>query len=90
MDKTIIEHFHITRKESTGEPIIKATNVSVRSIAELWLMGAQPEEILTHMPHLSLSQIFDALCYYIDHKEEIESFIHKNSIPEELSGTRLP
>lgn len=89
MDETITEHAHIVRKLSSGEPVIKGTNTPVRGIAEFWLMGAQPEEILTHLPHLSLSQIFDALSYYNDHKEEIDRFIKVNIVPEELSGTRL-
>lgn len=89
MDKTITEHAYIVRKPSTGEPIIKGTNTTVRAIAEFWLMGAQPEEIHINLSHLSLAQIFDALSYYDDHKEEINKLIKINAIPEELSGTRL-
>ena len=81
---------HIAFKATTGEPIIKDTNVSVRAVAELWRDGAQPEEIRLHIPHLTLAQIFAALEYYHDHKDEIEGFIARNAVPEGLSGTRLP
>jgi len=39
----------------------------VRAIVEIWRMGTPPEEITTHLPHLTLAQIFDALSYFADH-----------------------
>ena len=89
MEKTITEHAHIAFNEKTSEPIIKNTRISVRDIAELWLQGAQPEEILLHYPHLTLAQIFDALSYYDDHREVIDEYIKKNAVPGNVSGTRL-
>jgi len=86
---TIIEHPHITKKNTTDEPVIKGTNVSVRAIAELWLAGAQPDEIKLHIPQISLAQIFDALSYYHDQKNDIDSYIEKNKIPENMRGTSL-
>ena len=89
MNTTIIDHAHIVRKAITDEPHIRGTGISVRAIAELWLQGAQPEEIQLHLPHITIAQIFDALCYYNDNKDEIDTFINVNAVPEELSGTRL-
>jgi uncharacterized protein (DUF433 family) len=89
METAVTEHRYIAKKSPTGEPVVKETSVTVRAIAELWLQGAQPEEILLHIPHLSLAQVFDALSYYDDHKAEIDSFISANEVPDELSGTRL-
>jgi uncharacterized protein (DUF433 family) len=31
-----------------------------------------PEELVTLFPHLTLAQVYDALSYYYDHKEEID------------------
>lgn len=87
--ETAILHTYIAYKPDTKEPIIKNSNVSVRAIAELWLQGAQPEEIRLHLPQLTLAQIFDALEYYQDNKKEVDSFISHNSIPANLSATRL-
>jgi uncharacterized protein (DUF433 family) len=89
MEATFTEHRYVERKASSSEPMIKDTGVTVRAIAELWLQGAQPEEIILHLPHLRLSQVFDALSYYNDNQEEIDRFIEANAVPEELSGTRL-
>jgi uncharacterized protein (DUF433 family) len=68
-----------------GEPIIRGTRVSVRAIAELWRMGVTPEEILTHFPHLTLAQVFDALSYYADHQDAIHEIISQNAVPDDLT-----
>lgn len=83
---TATEHCYIVKNDRilSGEPIIKGTRTPVRAIVELWRMGVLPEEIPSHLPHLNLAQIFDALSYYVDHQEEISSYIERNRIPEEL------
>lgn len=85
------EHFHIVRNSEilSGEPIIKGTRTSVRAIVEMWRLGVSPEEIPHRLPHLTLSQVFDALSYYLDHQEEINDFIHRNRIPDELIDPRV-
>jgi uncharacterized protein (DUF433 family) len=67
-----------------GEPIIKGTRVPVRAIVELWRMGVAPEEIPAHLPHLTLAQVFDALSYFSDHTEQIQIYIERNQVPDEL------
>ena len=67
-----------------GEPIVDGTRTPVRAIVELCRQGRLPEEIPSHLPHLSLAQVFDALSYYSDHRDEIGAYIQANRIPEEL------
>jgi uncharacterized protein (DUF433 family) len=76
------EHPYIIRNNEIlgGEPVIKGTRTSVRAIVEWWKFGASPEEILENVPHLTLSQIFDTLSYYADHREEIERYIAENIV----------
>ena len=66
-----------------GEPIIKGTRTPVRAIVENWRLGLSPEEIVIHMPHLTLAQVFDALSYYSDHQDEINEYIERNQVPSE-------
>jgi len=68
----------------SGEPIITGTRTSVRAIVGLWRLGIMPEEILHHLPHLTLAQVFDALSFYLDHQEEINQYIERNQVPDEL------
>lgn len=84
-----VEYKHITRREDTGEPIIKGTRTSVRAIVEKWRLGTPPEEIPIGLPHLSVAQVFAALAYFSDHKDEINEFIARNRVPEHLIGTMV-
>ncbi len=83
---TMTRYRYIVRNDKilNGEPIIEGTRTPVRSIVENWRMGMQPEEIPSHLPHLTLSQVFDALSYYSDHQEEINEYIKSNHVPGEL------
>lgn len=80
------EHLYVVTNDQilSGEPIIKGTRTPVRAIVGLWRQGVKPEEIPTHLPHLGLAQVFDALSYYSDHQAEINAHIERNRIPEEL------
>ena len=65
-----------------GGPIIKGTRTPVRAVVENRRLDLSPEEIVIHLPHLTLAQVFDALSYYSDHQEEIDAFIEENKIPQ--------
>ncbi|HEY3245413.1 MAG TPA: DUF433 domain-containing protein [Phycisphaerae bacterium] len=80
------EHRYIGCEEPilSGEPIIKGTRTPVRAIAELWRLGVPAEEIPTHLPRLTLAQVFDALSYFSDHQAEIQGYIERNRIPGNL------
>jgi uncharacterized protein (DUF433 family) len=80
------EHCYIVRNNEilSGEPIIRGTRTPVRAIVETWRAGVAPEEIRRSMPHLTMAQIFDALSYYSDHQDEINEYIERNRIPDEL------
>jgi uncharacterized protein (DUF433 family) len=67
-----------------GEPVISGTRTPVRAIVELWRMGISPEEIRAKLSHLDLAQVFDALSYYEEHRERINDYIEKNTVPETL------
>ncbi len=63
-----------------GEPVITNTRTPVRAIVERWKFGESAEEIVRTLPHLRLAQVFDALGYYDDHREEIEKYIELNRV----------
>ena len=81
------EHYYIARDDGilSGEPIITGTRTPVRAIVELWRLGVSPEEIPTHLSHLTLAQVFDALSYYADHQPEIQACIERNRVPEDIT-----
>jgi uncharacterized protein (DUF433 family) len=78
---TKAEHAYIERVEGIqgGRPVIKGTRIPVRSIVIYHRMGSIPEEIQIKLPHLNLAQIYDALSYYYDFKDEIDQDIDADS-----------
>lgn len=87
--ETLTTYKYIVKRSDTNEPIIQGTRISVRDVIEQWKMGALPEEIPSQYPHVTLSQVFEALAYYHDNKDEVESFIDKNKVPKNLNGKSL-
>jgi uncharacterized protein (DUF433 family) len=70
-----IKYPYIVRKKAVrrGAPVIEGTGIQVMDIAVRYhMLENSPDEILAAYPDLSLSQIYDALSYYYDHKEEMD------------------
>jgi uncharacterized protein (DUF433 family) len=84
--ETSVAYRYITKKPEIlgGEPIIKGTRISVRTIVEKWRIGYSPEDLVEGMPHLTLAQVFEAMSYYYDNQAEIDDFIERNRVPDEL------
>jgi uncharacterized protein (DUF433 family) len=72
-----------------GEPIIAGTSTTVRAVAENWKLGVRAEDIPLRLPHLELAQVFEALHYYLTHRDEIEAHIEANRIPDAWWGKRF-
>lgn len=88
---TTTQHRYIVRDPQilSGEPIIAGTRTPVRAIVELYRLGTTPEEIPTHLPHVSLAQVFDALSYFSDHQAEITEYIDRNRVPDSSIDPRV-
>ena len=84
ISKTEHPHVVVDKNRCDGEPIIRGTKTTVRAIVELWRLGIHPEEITHHLPHISLAQIFDALSYYSENKKQINEYINRNHVPNDL------
>jgi uncharacterized protein (DUF433 family) len=67
-----VEHIVSTPGTCGGKPRIAGSRIRVQDIVvwhESW--GLSPEEIVTNFPQLTLAQVYAALAYYYDHREEI-------------------
>lgn len=83
------QHPRIVRRPeiSGGEPILCGTRISVRHLVERVQAGQSVEDILEALPHLTASQVYDALSYYHDHQAEIDPLIEE-SRPERVVATQ--
>jgi len=70
------EHPHIVRLEGVcdGEPVIDGLRVAVRHVAALYLRGETILDIADGL-NLSEAQVFHALSYFFDHRDEIAALI---------------
>ncbi len=81
---TDIKHIVRTPNVYGGKPRIDGHRISVHDIAESHNLGLTPEQIIAeHYPTLSLTQVYAALLYYHEHKDEID-----REIAEEAADIR--
>jgi uncharacterized protein (DUF433 family) len=88
---TQTEHPHIIKVEGVrgGAPITRASYTSVHAIVEItYKLKQTPEEIVDSFNDLTLAQVFDALSYYYDHKQEIDDIIAANDLVDRQYAER--
>ncbi len=73
MERAPIQYIEF-RKNRDGQDraFIAGTRVRVQDIyVDSQLYGKSAEEIVAALPHLTLAQVYAALSYYFDHREEV-------------------
>lgn len=72
----ISEHIEITLGVCGGKPRIAGHRITVQDIV-IWheQMGLSPDEIVYHYPSITLADVYAALAYYHDHRDEIRQQI---------------
>ncbi len=73
MGAVLTQHIEITPGILGGKPRIAGHRIRVMDIVA-WheKRGMTPDEILSLYPSLTLADVYAALTYYFDHREEIE------------------
>lgn len=76
MQTALATHIESRPEKCGGKPCIAGTRIRVQDIY-VWheLRGQVPAEIVANFPQLSLSQVYAALAYYHDHREEIQAAV---------------
>jgi uncharacterized protein (DUF433 family) len=70
-----IDHIGVDER---GVAYIKGTRMKVRQIAiDRIVWRESPEEIQESYSHLTLAQVYAALAYYYDHKEQVDAEIEE-------------
>ena len=63
-----------------GSPVIAGTKFPVRSVVNYVLrQGLSPEELVREFRHLTLAQVYDALSYYYDYRDVLDSELAENT-----------
>jgi uncharacterized protein (DUF433 family) len=84
------EHIVITPGICGGKPRIAGNRIKVQDIV-IWheRMGMSPDEIIYQHPSITLSDVYAALAYYHDHREEIRQQIEEGeNFAKQLQGNK--
>jgi uncharacterized protein (DUF433 family) len=68
-----------------GRPIIKGTRLPIWQIAVRLQLGDTPDDLVEQYSHISAAAIYDAISYFLDHRDEIEEEINANRLETVLS-----
>jgi uncharacterized protein (DUF433 family) len=76
MQTELATHIDSHPEKCGGRPCIAGTRIRVQDIY-IWheLRGQSPAEIVADFPQLSLAQVYAALSYYHDHRDEIQAVV---------------
>ena len=73
-------HIVIRKGVCGGGAFIEGTRIAVWHIVDYYYRaGMSVEEIAAEWDYVTLAQVFSALAYYHDNREEIDRLRHKNS-----------
>lgn len=63
---------HVVVDSKKGAFIVGTTMKVIQLVMERMAYGWSPEELHFQHPHLTLGQIYSALAYYWDHRDELD------------------
>ncbi len=77
-EPTTVSHIQCTPGVCGGKPRIAGHRIRVLDVA-LWheYQGLSADEIVARFPQLTLAEVYSALSYYHDHREEIHRDIKR-------------
>ncbi len=85
----LTDHPYVVRQEGQrgGRPVLRGSNIPVWLIVAMWKAGDSLDDIGQAYPPLEPAALYDAISYYFDHRQEIETEIHQNRITEVVTDT---
>lgn len=88
--RTLDDHIQITPDVAGGKPRIAGRRITVQDVA-IWheRLGMSADEIAAEHD-LSLSDVYAALAYYFDHREDLDQTIQESEAFAEALRARTP
>jgi uncharacterized protein (DUF433 family) len=76
MADVIREHIEVVQAAGGPKPRVAGHRIRVQDIV-IWheKLGISPDEIVHHQPTLTLADVYAALAYYWDHRDDVERAI---------------
>ena len=88
--KALDDHIQLTPDTTGGKPRIRGRRITVQDIA-IWheRLGKSADEIAADYD-LTLAEVYAALAYYFDHREEIDAAMTEDRAFAEAFRARTP
>jgi uncharacterized protein (DUF433 family) len=64
---------------SDGDIRLKGHRIGIDDVLYYYLEGYTPEEIIVHLPSLSLEKIYATITYYLHHRTEMNRYLSELS-----------
>ena len=91
MDNVIAQHITKTAGVCGGRACIAGHRIRVMDVVVLHEMrGMSPEEVAYQYPSTTLADVYSALAYYFDNREEIREEFRKDEQWAEWVKTNIP
>ena len=74
---TATSYRYITRTDGirSGHAIIEGTRIGVHDIVGMVLNGSSVDDVVRSLPPVTRAQVYEALAYYEDNKEEVDVLV---------------
>src|SRR4051794_32406012 len=91
MSQTKVEHIASNPNVCGGKPCIAGTRNRVQDIY-VWheLQGLSADEIVSRFPHLTMADVYAALSYFWDHRDEIQRQMQEETVFVEQMKQKYP
>jgi uncharacterized protein (DUF433 family) len=91
MSQTIADHIESKPGVCGGKPCIAGTRIRVQDVY-VWreLQGQTADEIVSSFPQLTMADVYAALAYYWDHREEIQNQMAQETAFVEAMKRKYP
>jgi uncharacterized protein (DUF433 family) len=91
VETVISEHIESTPGVCGGKPRIAGHRIRVEDVV-VWheRQGLSPDEIVAQFPQITLADVYAALAYYHDHREQIQDSLRQDEAFAEAMRARSP
>jgi len=76
-------------EQRDGGYYVAGTRISLDSVVYSFNAGDSPEAIQDDFPLLKMAQIYGAIAFYLDHKNEVDEYLVRTEREFEASGIPL-
>lgn len=66
-------------EDRDGRYYIRRSQVPISDLVRAWNEGTSPEDILRHVPTLALVDVYAAITFYLDHRDQVDAYMRADT-----------